>query len=149
MSRVRRLALATAAVAVAFLGWPAAAHADGIHGCPVVTGTEVATFTSATTSVGTIAGPSLIAGTTAFSVTGAGSDGTYTGTLQDTTAPGTMVTSDTGVLQSDGTFVEVGLVQGQSSTGAFRGAVGSVLFNGSQTSPGTFTSRVYVVVCLR
>ncbi len=124
------------------------AHADGLHGCQIAPGTEVATFTSATTSSGYITGAPLITGTTAFSVTGAGSNGTYTGMLQDSTAQGSLDSSDVGVLRSDGTFTEVGIIQGSSSTGVFHGSVGTIVFNGSETSPGTFTSKVIVAICL-
>jgi hypothetical protein len=148
MSLRRRMAMAVAALPVSLVVLPVGAQADGIHGCQVASGTEVATFTSATTSAGTITGSPLITGTTAFSVTSAGSNGTYTGTLQDSTSQGSFVSSDVGVLRTDGTFTEVGLIQGSSSTGIFHGSVGTILFDGSQTSPGTFTSRVVVAVCL-
>ena len=88
MSLRRRLAIAVAALPVSLVVLPMSAHADGLHGCQIAPGTEVATFTSATTSSGYITGAPLITGTTAFSVTGAGSNGTYTGMLQDSTAQG-------------------------------------------------------------
>ena len=123
-----------------------AAAADG--GCRLYVGTETATFDSATTSTGSITGSAVISGGTAFTLTASDASGRYSGALRVQTQGGLLVTSDRGVLRSDGTFAEVGQVDGTASKGAFAGAAGGILLVGAQGASGAFTSRVDAVLCL-
>ena len=94
-------------------------------------------------------GSPLIAGSTGFTVLSSDSSGRYSGELRVTTSRGVLVTFDRGLLSTDGSFVEVGRVDGTASTGLFAGAEGGIAFSGQQSSPGTFISQVGVAVCLR
>lgn len=124
-----------------------AAAADG--GCRLYVGTETATFDSATTSTGSITGSAVISGGTAFTLTASDASGRYSGVLRvQVRGGGVLVTSDRGVLRSDGTFAEVGKVDGAASSGVFAGAAGGILLVGAQGASGAFTSRVDAVLCL-
>jgi xanthine/uracil permease len=120
-----------------------------MHGCQAGVGTEVTTFTSATTSSGRISGSPPIAGRTSFVITSADASGHYTGVLSISTRSGTLTTDDSGVLRSDGTFTEIGQVDGAASTGQFSSAVGVIGINGraEASDPSTFTALVAALVC--
>jgi hypothetical protein len=108
------------------------------------------TFTTSTTSQGTITRGGLINGSTQFSVTSNNGTGGYTGVFRDTTQSGTLVTNDSGQFNVDGSFTEDGVVDGSQSTGLFNGATGTIHFAGTVTSfqPLMFEAQVTAMVCI-
>lgn len=132
----------------AHFGLPSLARAH-VHRINATGEGEITSFDTATGQVTTtgMINNGLLRGTTAFSAQIVNAQGDYVGSTTIVTKHGTVRLSDTGVLNSDGTFVDHATVTG--GTRRFDGATGKLVFQGHELSDGVHfldTSITGVVV---